>query len=318
MEGAVLRIGVIGPGKVGTVLALALHEAGYAVVAVAGRRLASAEALSRRIPGCVAFDRPQTVVDGADLVFLTTPDDAIAEVAAAVSWRPGQAAVHTSGALSLDVLAAAGRDGASAGSIHPLQTFAGADEGRALLAGSAFAIEGSPALLPLLRELVEALGGQPVELPPGAKTLYHVAAVLMSNYTVTLAKLVTDLWESFGVDRETALAALLPLLHGAVRNLETLGLPDALTGPVSRGDAGTVRRHMEALSLEAPELLGVYRQLGLATIPVALAKGSLSPGMAAELERVLQPGDVTGAFSTRDTGPTFSPWEATSVPEHGR
>lgn len=283
----VKRIGFIGAGTVGTTLAMALHRAAYPVVAVASRRFASAQALADRVTGCAAFPSPQAVADRADLVFITTPDDAIAEVVAAVTWRPGQGVVHTSGAVSLDVLAGARKRGAWTGSVHPLQTFADPEQGLALLPGSTFALEGDAPILPLLHALVEALGGRPLVLPPAAKTVYHIAAVLVSNYTVTLAKLATDLWATFGIAPDVALEALVPLLQGTSRNLQVLGLPAALTGPIARGDVGTVRRHLEALADRAPALLDVYRSLGRQTVPIAVAKGRLSPEAAAVLEHVL-------------------------------
>jgi predicted short-subunit dehydrogenase-like oxidoreductase (DUF2520 family) len=139
----------------------------------------------------------------------------------------------------------------------------------------------------VLRDVVEVLGGRAIILPPGAKTLYHLAAVLVSNYTVTLTKLATDLWATFGSEPETALAALLPLLRGTVQNLTDVGLPQALTGPIARGDTGTVERHLATLRLRAPDLLDLYRALGRETIAVAAAKGRLSDEALRELRRLL-------------------------------
>lgn len=286
--GKATRIGFIGAGRVGSVLATTLHEAGYPVVAVASRSLASARALADRIPGCVAFEQAQAVAETSDVVFLTTPDDVIADVVAMVPWHPGQTVVHTSGVHSLDVLAAAAQAGALTGSMHPLQTFADPGRGLDLLRGTAFAIEGDHALLPFLHGLVQALGGYAIELPPGAKTFYHIAAVLVSNYTVTLAKLATDLWARFGVEREEALRALLPLLRGTLANLEALSLSKALTGPIARGDTGTVRYHIEALTAHAPALLAVYRSLGLQTVPLAQESDRLPQTVADELATVLR------------------------------
>jgi predicted short-subunit dehydrogenase-like oxidoreductase (DUF2520 family) len=280
-------IGFIGAGRVGTALARALRDAGYPVVAVASRSFESARALAGQIDGCTPVEAAQSVTDTSDVTFITTPDDAIAAVAGAITWRPGTSAVHTSGAASLDVLAPARSLSAHTGSLHPLQTFAGRDEHTSPLTGSTFAIEGDEYLVPVLHEMVEALGGHPITLPPGAKALYHIAAVLVSNYTVTLADLAAGLWESFGVDRDTALRALLPLMQGTVRNLEALGLPDALTGPIARGDTGTVERHLDALAAAAPGLLDVYRALGVETIKVAEAKGTISESVAASLRGLL-------------------------------
>jgi len=270
-DGSRPRLGFIGAGVTGSAFARCLAGAGYPVVAVASRTAASAERLAERLKGCRAVADPQAVADVADLVFITTPDDAIVEVAAQARWRPGVWVVHVSGAKSLDVLEPARRAGAAVGSIHPLQTFADAEHAVASMPGSTFALEGEGPLLACLRAMALALGGRAIELRPQDKALYHVAAVLVSNYVVTLVDMATKLWQQFGVEQDSARESLLPLLQGTVNNLRRLGLPDALTGPIARGDLGTVRRHLEALEASAPDLLLAYRELGLRTIPVATA-----------------------------------------------
>jgi predicted short-subunit dehydrogenase-like oxidoreductase (DUF2520 family) len=281
------RIGFIGAGRTGTALAVALAEAGYEVVAVASRSPASAQALARRLSGARAVESAQEVVNAADLVFLTVPDDQIRDVSAKLRWRAGVAAVHTSGVETREALSVAASQGAETASLHPLQTLADLEHGAEKLRGSVVAVEADGALRERLLALVEALGATPVELRAEDKALYHASAVLVSNYVVTLAKLATDLWLRFGWERPAALQALLPLLRGTVANLETVGLPAALTGPVTRGDVATVRRHIEALSEAAPDLLATYRALGLQTIAVALAKGGLNAAPAEQLRRLL-------------------------------
>ncbi len=285
MKEANRLIGFIGAGRVGGALASSLREAGYRVVAVASRSPESAHALASRLPGCAATT-PQRVADLCDVVFITTPDAAIAEVCDALAWRRGMAAVHTSGAESSAILAAAGRQGAATGSLHPLQTFADQTQARTNLPGSTFAVEAAGWLREALLEMVSDLEGTAIEMRAEDKALYHASAVLASNYAVTLMKMATDLWLRFGSDRAAATRALLPLLKGAVDNIEALGLPMGLTGPIARGDVGTVEKHLEALSEATPELLAAYAEMGRQTIPVALARGGLSESAAAEL-RVL-------------------------------
>ena len=277
------RIGFIGAGRAGTALAVALAEAGYEVVAVASRSRASAEALARRLPGARAVAAAQDVVDTCDLIFLTVPDDQIRPVVEGLHWREGVAVVHTSGVETRDALRAALAQGAETGSLHPLQTFAGLEGGAGKLRGAVMAVEAEGALRERLLEIVSGIGATPIELRAEDKALYHASAVLVSNYVVTLSKLASDLWLRFGWERPAALRALAPLLRGAVENIETLGLPAALTGPVARGDVATVRRHIEALTDAAPALLDVYRALGLETIPLALAKGGLDETAAKQL-----------------------------------
>ena len=301
-DGTRPRLGFIGAGTTGSAFARCLADAGYPVVAVASRSAASAERLAERLNGCRAVENAQAVADMADLVFITTPDDAIASVAAQVQWRPGVWVVHVSGAESLDVLEPARCAGASVGSIHPLQTFADSEHAVAAMPGSTFALEGEGALLECLREMVAALRGRAVELRLQDKALYHAAAVLVSNYVVTLMDMATRLWQQFGADPDSTAQALLPLLQGTVDNLRRLGLPDALTGPIARGDVGTVQRHLVALEATAPNLLPAYRELGLQTIPVAAAlnkrraalgrSGGLDQQQAEELRALLATGAV--------------------------
>lgn len=281
------KVGFIGAGVVGTTLAASLGAAGYPVVAAASRRLASAQRLASQVPGCSACAEAQPVADAAQLVFITTPDNAIVSVAGAVRWRPGQMVVHTSGAHSLDVLEAAAAQGALTGSFHPLQSFADVREAVASLPGTTFALEGEGELLCVLQELAEALGGRWLHVGPQDKALYHAAAVLVSNYTVALMQAASDLWAAWGARPQEAVAALMPLLRGTVRNIDRLGLPQALTGPIARGDTETVRWHLEALRERAPSLLPLYARLGLETIPIAQAKGDIDAAAAQEIASML-------------------------------
>ena len=264
-----MTIGFIGPGAVATALAGAFVEAGLPVIAIAGQRPERAAALAATLPGAGAVADPQAVVDQAELVFLTVPDDAIAVVCERLCWRPGTNAIHCSGALSTDVLAAARDAGAGTGSCHPLQTLTGTPGDAGRLAGCVFGIDADEPLRATLREIVCRIGGEPLILEACDKSRYHAAAVLISNYVVTLAAVAADLWSTFGFDRANALKALLPLLRGTVANLDERGLPAALTGPIARGDVATVQRHLEALDVYQPETAALYRELGRMTMSLA-------------------------------------------------
>ena len=278
-----VKIGFIGAGTVGTALAVRLAEKGYTVVAVASRARSSADRLAGLLDGCQAYDSKQTVADLADLVFVTTPDDDVPEVVSEINWCSGQSVVHCSGVDSLDVLEKARQDGAWVGGFHPLQSFASAVHAIENLPGSTFALEGEPPLLDHLKEMAQSLDGNAVVLGLGDKALYHAAAVIACNYTVTLMKMATDLWKTFGADPDDAVKALLPLLKGTLNNIENVGLPDCLTGPIARGDIGTVMKHIEAMNQKAPEIVSTYRDLGLQTIPIALNKGKIDLARAEEL-----------------------------------
>lgn len=283
-----MKIGFIGAGKVATALACGLSHKGYAVVAVSSRGHASAARLAGLIPRCQDFPDNQEVAERAEMVFIATPDDAIAPVASRLKWRPAQCVVHCSGADSSAVLAPARKAGAKVGVFHPLQTFAGSDRPAKNLASITFAIEAEEPLLTELRKMAESLGGHTIVLRPQDKVLYHASAVLASNYLVTLVGLASELWATFGASQEEAVRALLPLLRGTVNNIESIGLPNCLTGPIARGDTGTIKKHLSALREGAPKIEAAYRQLGLKTIPIALAKGHIDSAKAIELEKLLR------------------------------
>ena len=282
-----LKLGFIGAGTVGTALAKTLSDRGYPVVAVFSRTPPSAERLAQAAGGCRAVESAQAVAAAAELVFVTTPDDAVGPVVAGIEWRPGQSVVHCSGADSVDTLEPARRAGANVGAFHPLQTFASVEQAISNIAGSTFALEAEEPLLSRLKEMAATLDGHAIELGAGAKVLYHAAAVIACNYLVTLVKLATDLWQTFDVAPDDATKALLPLLRGTIANIDRVGIPQCLTGPIARGDTGTVRKHLDAMEKAAPALLPTYRDLGRQTVPIALAKGRIDQRQAEELLSLL-------------------------------
>ena len=279
-----LKIGFVGAGTVGTALAVRLSQKECPVVAVSDQSVASAQKLAKLVIYCQVCHTAQEVADAAELVFITTPDDVIARVASEVQWHKGQGVIHCSGAHSSDILEPARRLGAAIGSFHPLQTFASVNQAIDNLPGSTFALEAEEPLLWRLKELTSLLNGNWVELKSGDKVLYHAAAVFVSNYLVTLVKLALDLWQAFGVPPAEATKSLLPLLKGTINNIDKIGLPGCLTGPISRGDLGTISKHLSALEARNSSLLNTYKELGLQTIPIALAKGRIDESKAKELK----------------------------------
>jgi len=283
-----LKLGFIGVGTVGTALAVRLSSKGYRVVGVSSRSQASAESLAKLISGCRAFSSSQDVADIAELIFITAPDDAIASVATEIKWHDGQSVVHCSGADSTNILEPAKKAGADVGAFHPLQTFASVNQAIENIPDSTFAVEAEQPLLKILKDIAAALDGNTIELKAGDKVVYHAAAVIACNYLVTLVKLAADLWQTFGVSTNQATQALLPLLRGTIHNIETVGIPQCLTGPIARGDSGTISKHLNALHKVAPNVLSAYRELGLHTIPIALAKGKINENQAHELKTILR------------------------------
>ena len=279
-------IGFVGAGTVGTALATGLAEAGYCVAMVASRSPASAKELAERIPEAQVAPTASEVVRSTDVVFLTIPDDAIGGLADSLPWREGQTAVHCSGATGVETLSSATSAGALAGAFHPLQTFTAAGQ---TFTGVTFAIESeSEPLRHILHRMATDLGGRGIDLPPGARALYHVSGVLASNYLVTLLAEAADLWAQFGYNRAEALDALLPLVRGTVENITRQGIPQALTGPIARGDRGTVATHLAALQERAPEALSLYREVARRTLRIAAEKGQTTSEGASGILALVQ------------------------------
>ncbi len=283
-----MKIGFVGAGTVGTALAVKLSQVGCPVISVSSRSLHSAQKLAELVANCQICQTAQGVADAAELVFITTPDDVIAKVVLEVQWHKGQDVIHCSGAHSIDILEAAKKSGANVGSFHPLQTFASYEQAIENLPGSAFALEAEEPLFSRLKQLAHILGGSCVKLKLGDKVLYHAAAVFVSNYLVALVKLAVDLWQGFGVPPEEATKALLPLLRGTINNIDNIGLPHCLTGPIARGDLSTISKHLDALKARDSALLTTYKELGLQTIPIALAKGRIDTHRAKRIEALLK------------------------------
>ncbi len=280
-------IGFIGAGAVGGSLAIALHNAGYPVVAVASRTHASAQSFADRIPGCVPYRSLQKLVDSAGFVFITTPDDAIQRVCDSLRFREGQGVAHCSGAASLEPLEAAAEQGAMVGAFHPLQAFSSVDEGVQNIPGVTFGIEAAPQIRDYLEQMALDIGGNPIFLRPEDKVLYHLSGVLMGNLLAVLASVAASVWPKFDHARDEGIRALTPMMGAVARNLDANGVPQGVAGPYPRGDVGTIRKHLEALKSSAPEYLPLYCELALAGLPFAVEKGSLSADLASEIERIV-------------------------------
>lgn len=293
------RIAFIGAGRVGSALAVAFARAGWDVTAVASRDEGRRLRLAELVPGARAFAEPHAVLDDADLVFLTVPDDAIAEIAANLHLYSGQALVHTSGALPASVLAPAMAAGTSAGSFHPLVAFAEHEQALADLRGSTVAVEGDATLLPLLAELAESIGSRPVTLPEGGKTAYHAAAMMAAGGLVGLFETIATVARGAGLDERTAVAVYAPLARQALANAERLGVDAALTGPLLRGDVGTLRGHLETLATHAPEAVPLYVAVARREAAIAQRRGALADDRASEIDRLL---NQATADSQEDSG----------------
>jgi predicted short-subunit dehydrogenase-like oxidoreductase (DUF2520 family) len=282
-----LAVGVVGTGRVGSVLGAALARAGHTVVAASGVSRESVERAARLLPGVPLRPVPDVVAQSA-LVLLAVPDDALAGLvdglAGTGGWGPGQLVCHTSGAHGLAVLEPAVRRGALPLALHPVMTFAGRPEDVARLDGVAFGATAPQALRPVAEALVLEMGGEPVWVPDQARPLYHAALVTGANHLVTLVNESVDLLRGAGVDNPARV--LGPLLEAALDNALRLG-DRALTGPVSRGDARTVAGHLATLAEHAPDSVAAYVVMARRTADRALASGRLAPERAEALLDVL-------------------------------
>jgi len=174
------------------------------------------------------------------------------------------------------------------GVFHPLQSYASVNQAIENTPGSTFALEAEEPLLTTLIDIAIAIGGHWIELKASDMAAYHTAAVIAGNYLTTLVKSAADLWQTFSISPGQATQALLPLLRGTLHNIDALGIPLCLTGPIARGDTGTIEKHIDTLQRLAPHLLTTYKELGLQTIPIALAKGKINEHQAREIGAILK------------------------------
>jgi predicted short-subunit dehydrogenase-like oxidoreductase (DUF2520 family) len=260
-----MKIGIIGAGRVGGALAIALSSKFR--VCIASRHKFSAEQIAS-----ISNAQAVTIDEAArcDVVFLTVPDNVIKYIAEQISSfvKSNQVILHTSGALSSEIISFLD---ANVGSLHPLKSFADAESAAKTIKGTIFTFEGNEIAEKKARIIVDALSGTFVKIKPEDKVLYHLAAVLTANYTVTLFSLSQDILKSIGFSENAAKKSLLALLKGVVENIEEKGTDDALTGPILRGDSETVRMHLSAI--KDKELSDIYILLGFATLKIAERRG---------------------------------------------
>jgi predicted short-subunit dehydrogenase-like oxidoreductase (DUF2520 family) len=287
-ESRSITVGIVGAGRVGSVLGAALAEAGYQITGASGRSTASRARIAGLLPGTPRRSAAE-VIAGADLIIFAVPDDTlapfVAHLAESGAFRPGQLVVHTSGAHGVGILHPAVAKGVRPLALHPAMTFTGRPEDlERLRKGISYGLTGPDEVRAVAETLVRELDGTAEWIPEAQRGLYHAALTHGANHLVTLINETLDLLRGAGVVHPERV--LDPLLHAALDN--TLRLGDAaLTGPVSRGDAGTVSRHLDTLADAAPESLPAYLALSRRTADRAIAGGRLAPGQAEDLLEVL-------------------------------
>lgn len=282
-----LNVGVVGAGRVGAALAVALGRAGHRIAAASGVSRASRDRVERFLPGTPVL-QPGEVVAAADLVLLTVPDDALGGLVSGLAATgvplAGRMLAHASGRHGLAVLQPAVELGALPLALHPVMTFTGLREDADRLAGICFGVTAPEVLRPAAEVLVMEMGGEPVFIAEADRGLYHAALAGAANHLVTQVVQAADLLTRAGVSQPARM--LGPLLSAALANALQLG-DAALTGPVARGDADTVAGHVAALRADAPEALPAYLALARLTASRALASGMLTAPDAQRLLDVL-------------------------------
>ncbi|MGA6159211.1 Rossmann-like and DUF2520 domain-containing protein [Stenotrophomonas sp. NPDC087984] len=288
-----LTVGVVGAGRVGPALAASLRLAGHRPVAASGVSDASVRRAAALLPE-VPIVPPSEVLARAELVLLTVPDDALPELIAGLTEtgavRPGQLLVHTSGRYGVSVLEPALRAGALPLALHPVMTFTGTSVDVQRLAGCSFGVTAPEELRLAAEALVIEMGGEPEWIAEESRPLYHAALAIGANHLITLVAQSLELLRASGVEAPDRM--LGPLLGAALDNALRSG-DAALTGPVARGDAGTVAAHVAELRRHAPHAVAGYLAMARTTADRALAHGLLKPELAEDLLGVLS--DVTDA-----------------------
>jgi predicted short-subunit dehydrogenase-like oxidoreductase (DUF2520 family) len=277
-----LRVGVVGAGRVGAVLSAALH-----VVAAAGESDASLRRMAELLPG-VPRRKPTDVAKAADLLLLAVPDDMLGNVVTMLAdsgaLHAGQLVVHTSGRHGLAVLAPARAVGARVAAMHPAMTFTGTALDLDRLPGTVFGLTAGAEERPVVESLVADLGGTPMWVPEEMRTLYHAGLAHGANHLVTLVTEAMEILSAAGAADPAG--TLRPLLTAALDNALEHG-DAALTGPIVRGDLGTVRAHLEDITANSPQTLSSYVALARATLDRAVTDGRVVPLRAARIRDLL-------------------------------
>jgi predicted short-subunit dehydrogenase-like oxidoreductase (DUF2520 family) len=284
------RFSIVGGGRVGTAIGFALTRKGWELAAIVDREAAAARESRKIIGRGRATTDIRSAARGVQVLFICVPDDAIEAVAkklarAGSGWS-GRLVFHTSGLVAASALDPLRAQGASVASLHPAQAFPGKKGGARLFTGIYWGLEGDGAAVKAGRGIVKTLGGRSFTLLEKDKPLYHAACSLASTAFISLEGAAAALLEEAGIPRNSATAILLPLVQGTLQNVKKLGLKDALTGPLVRGDVRTVRRHLEVLR-SRPLHLEIYKSLGRQALDF-ISGGRVPAGKVRALRRLLE------------------------------
>jgi predicted short-subunit dehydrogenase-like oxidoreductase (DUF2520 family) len=280
-----VELSIIGAGRTGRTLGRLARRAGYSIGPVVCRTASHA----REAAAFIGAGRPGTELRGSALTIVAVPDSEIPAIARSLRVPRGAVVAHTCAALGAEALGPLQH----AGAFHPLRSFGDPARAAAGFEGTACAIDGDARAVRVLGAFARAIGGRPLRVRPGRKALYHAGAVFASNYLIAALDAAIRLLGRAGIPKATAAAALSRLAAGTLENVQAVGIPAALTGPIERGDLDTVRLHVAALA-KVPGLLGPYQAMGGLAVGVARAKGSLDRRAASRMSLALVPRKETG------------------------
>ncbi|MAL16491.1 MAG: hypothetical protein CL670_10055 [Balneola sp.] len=279
------RISIIGLGRVGTALLHVFNEKGYPVISVYNHSEIE-EGFKKQYPNTLfSVGQPKDLDNLGDLIFISVSDDAISSIAEELADqfpKLRRKVVHLSGTHSSQILNPIKKNGANVASFHPMQAITPKTKS---FEGTWFDMEGDKVLLEELENISHDLKAKTFRVDADAKPLLHASAVVASNYLVVLSDMVAKISAEANIPEATALNALKPLMENTIENINTLGVTDALTGPIARGDLETVKQHLKSLD-SAPEVLSLYKTLGIEAVKIAERKSGSSQSLQ-EIKKLL-------------------------------
>ncbi|MEA3465333.1 MAG: Rossmann-like and DUF2520 domain-containing protein [Thermodesulfobacteriota bacterium] len=285
-------IALIGPGRLGQAVTALLRQQGYPITAIVGRDRERTRTAARFIGAELMATTDLQRCAAATIIIIATPDDQLAATALQlqqqVKLHPDTMLVHCSGVHPAAIMKQYPSSPQPALAMHPLQTFASGEQGVKSLPGCFFSLEGEQKTIERGRQLVADLGGEAFTIEAQSKVLYHAAACMASNFVTTLLDSAGQILSGCNPEQQIPLAVLEPLVRAAVKNSLTLGTETALTGPIVRGDSGTIERHLEQIQLHQPHLVELYRHLGVATTHLAQRSQRLSDQDATQILEILK------------------------------
>jgi predicted short-subunit dehydrogenase-like oxidoreductase (DUF2520 family) len=285
------KIGIIGTGRLGINLLYYLIEKKVEISGIFNSEQKTSEK-TREITGAKIFTEIERIVEASDIIFITTPDDIIENTASAISKSEieieNKIFFHCSGSLPSTILLSLKNQGAYTASLHPLQSFAGLSSSKNPFRGIIMGIEGDIEAVDAGKNLAIVLGSLPYTLKTEGKSLYHAAAVIASNYLVTLTDISLSFLEAAGIEKEKGLHIITPLIKGTLENIISKGTKKALTGPVARGDSKTIESHRKAIFEKIPEMDTFYKIMCLHTVKIAKDAGYISIRDAENIHEVLK------------------------------